>query len=79
MIDGVPISPEPFMTRRQLAEHMQVHERTIDRWAKEGMPHQVWGKRTKRFRASEAEAWAIRHGREAAASDPLRPSEDSRA
>ena len=50
--------PEPYLTRRQLAAFMQVSERTVDRWTREGMPHETFGLRTKRFRASEAVGWA---------------------
>lgn len=66
MSNVVPLpAPEPFMTRQQLARHMQVSERTVDRWTKEGMPHKLWGARTKRFRASEAVEWASQRIKEA--------------
>lgn len=50
--------PEPYCSRMEIAKLMGVSERTIDRWAREGAPHQTWGMRTKKFRFSEVEQWA---------------------
>jgi excisionase family DNA binding protein len=50
--------PEPFITRRELAELMGVSVRTIDGMVARGMPSVCWGIRARRFRASEALAWA---------------------
>lgn len=51
-------TPEPYVSRVEIAKLMGVSERTIDRWAAEAMPHETWGMRTKKFRFSEVEAWA---------------------
>lgn len=49
---------EPYVNRKRLAEIMGVSVGTIDNMVREGMPSETWGKRTRRFRASEAIAWA---------------------
>ena len=55
----IPIrGPEPYLSRVELAEFMDVSERTVDRWAAEGMPFETWGLRTKKFQASQCIAWA---------------------
>jgi hypothetical protein len=52
--------PEPYLSRAEIARFMAVCDRTIDRWTKEGCPHETWGLRAKKFRASEVQAWARR-------------------
>jgi hypothetical protein len=54
----IPGTPEPWLSRAQIALHMDVSERTIDRWVKEGVPHETWGLATRKFQASEVVAWA---------------------
>jgi phage terminase Nu1 subunit (DNA packaging protein) len=56
---GLPVqSVEPFVTRRELAAIMHVSVGTIDGMVRQGMPSVTWGRRTRRFRASTAIAWA---------------------
>lgn len=57
---------EPYITRDQLAQLMCVSVDTIDRMVKAGMPSETWGRRTRRFLASRAVAWAREQHREAA-------------
>ena len=56
----VPFRPrpgnEPWVTKLQLARHLQVSEKTVERWAAEGMPC-LRRKRLLRFRISECEGW----------------------
>ncbi len=47
---------EPWLSRKRLAEHLGVSERTIQRWQTEGMPCIGRG-RTVRYRASAVEGW----------------------
>ena len=61
-----PSSEEPWVTRRQLAERMQVCERTVDNWVREGIPSETWGMRARRFQVSRAVAWARARERKAA-------------
>jgi phage terminase Nu1 subunit (DNA packaging protein) len=58
----LPTTPERFVTRQELADIMRVSTRQIDRWVKDPdpMPSYTWGIRTRRFRVSEALAWAKR-------------------
>ena len=44
------------MSRKRLADHFEVSERTIQRWQAEGMPCIGRG-HTIRYRASAVEAW----------------------
>jgi hypothetical protein len=48
---------EPLATKVQLAEHLQVHPRTIDRRVGAGMPCIRVGSRAVRFRIADCEAW----------------------
>jgi hypothetical protein len=57
---------EPYITRRELARLMGVCVGTIDRLTREGMPSTTWGRRTRRYRASTAIAWAQAQQRRAA-------------
>lgn len=59
LIAGLPVEPvERFVTRRELAIIMGVSVGTIDAMRRNGMPSVTWGRRTRRFRASAAIAWA---------------------
>jgi phage terminase Nu1 subunit (DNA packaging protein) len=53
---------ERYVSRAQLAEHMGVSVRTVDRFVKEGMPHEDWGLKCRRFLPSKAIAWARTRG-----------------
>ena len=56
---GLPApTTESFLTRQELADMMRVSLSTLDQMVKEGMPSVTWGRRTRRFRASAAVAWA---------------------
>jgi hypothetical protein len=50
-------SVEAWITRKELAALMGVSLKSIDRYTAEGMPSQLWGARTRRYRASECFAW----------------------
>jgi len=56
-------TPEPYLTRGQMAELMGVSLATLDRMVAEGMPSVTWGRRTRRFRPSRALAWAEQRSR----------------
>jgi len=49
-------SGEPWLSRKRLADHFDVSERTIQRWQAAGMPRIGRG-HTVRYRASAVEAW----------------------
>jgi phage terminase Nu1 subunit (DNA packaging protein) len=55
----LPLRPgsEPLVTKAQLAEHLQVHPKTIERRVEAGTPCLRVGKRAVRFRIAECEAW----------------------
>ena len=57
------MGPERYVTRVELAAIMGVSLATVDRMVAEGMPSVTWGRRTRRFRASVAIAWAEDRGR----------------
>lgn len=56
-------APERFVTKLQLARHLAVSTRTIERWQHEGLPcRRLWsrredGRRPIRYRITEVEAW----------------------
>ena len=47
---------EPWVTKAQLAEHLQVSVKTVERWVVEGMPC-LRRNRTMRFQISVCEQW----------------------
>jgi phage terminase Nu1 subunit (DNA packaging protein) len=49
---------ERYVTQRELAQLMGVSLRTVQTWTREGMPSESWGMRVRRYRASDAMAWA---------------------
>jgi len=49
---------ERYVSRAELARIMGVSVATVDRLVSEGMPSVTWSRRTRRFRASVAIAWA---------------------
>jgi hypothetical protein len=57
-IRPMPQQREPELTRKQLADMLQVSLRTIDKWTKAGMPSVRYGQRVRRYQASSALAWA---------------------
>jgi excisionase family DNA binding protein len=48
---------EPWVTKAQLAEHLKVHEKTVERLVAKGMPCLRLSRRAIRFRVSACEAW----------------------
>lgn len=56
--DLVEALPERYVDARELAMLMDVSTRTVWRLVAEGMPSVTWGRRTRRFRPSEALGWA---------------------
>lgn len=49
---------EPWLTKRQVAAHFGVSERTVERWTVDGMPCLRPGTgRLVRYLASECESW----------------------
>jgi hypothetical protein len=48
---------EPWVTKAQLAVHLNVHEKTIERLVAKGMPCLRLSRRAIRFRVSACEAW----------------------
>jgi phage terminase Nu1 subunit (DNA packaging protein) len=64
LLDGVQPA-EVYIDASRLAVLMGVSRTTVKRWTAAGLPSETWGmKRTRRFRLSEAIAWA--RAREAA-------------
>lgn len=58
-VAGLPVPEyERYLSRAQLADRMGVSVNTIDRMVRAGMPSVTWGRRTRRFKASVAMAWA---------------------
>lgn len=47
---------EPWLTKQQVAEAIQVSTRTIERWMNQGLPHCHFGSRP-RFKINQIEAW----------------------
>jgi phage terminase Nu1 subunit (DNA packaging protein) len=48
---------EPWVTKRQVAGHFHVSEKTVERWVAAGMPCLRGRGRTVRFRVAECESW----------------------
>jgi len=61
----LPLGIEPYLSRHELALAMGVSERTVDRWVVEGLPHETWGLRSRKFLLSETVRWARTRDRRA--------------
>lgn len=51
------VEAEVYLTRRQVAERLQVSLTTLDGYVKRGCPSYSWGLRVRRFKFSEVERW----------------------
>ena len=51
------VAPDRYMSRLQLAEHLGVSTKTVDRMVAEGCPSHTFGRRLRRFRLREVEDW----------------------
>lgn len=49
--------PEPYLTRREIAERLHIGLTKLDELVKEGLPSHTWGLRIRRFRFGEVESW----------------------
>jgi hypothetical protein len=49
--------PDRYLSRAELAEHLGVCVKTVDRMRREGCPSRTYGRRLRRFRLSEVEGW----------------------
>lgn len=49
-----------YYTRRELAEILHVSVKTIGRWDAQGMPHEVWGYRLRRYCLEDIRPWLQR-------------------
>lgn len=63
-LDTVTVA-ERYLTKTDLARHLQMTPRWINYRMADGMPHHRWG-RAVRFRLSEVEAWLEKYESEAA-------------
>lgn len=59
-MSALTIQRDGYLTRAELAKHLQVSEKTIARWQKQEMPAEVWGRRLVRYRLDRVEAWLSR-------------------
>jgi excisionase family DNA binding protein len=57
---------EVYLTRRQVAERLNVGLSTLDKYVREGMPSYQWSLRIRRFKFSEVERWLRARDRTAA-------------
>jgi hypothetical protein len=48
---------EPLVGTPRVAEHCDVHDGTVRRWKREGMPYHAFNSKMVRYRLSEVEAW----------------------
>lgn len=55
---------EVYLTRRQVAERLNIGLTTLDGYVKAGMPSYSWGLRIRRFKFSEVERWLRAHERD---------------
>jgi excisionase family DNA binding protein len=54
------VAPDRYLTRAELAEHLSVSTKTIDRMLREGLPCHRFGRRLVRLRLREVETWLER-------------------
>lgn len=58
----MPLPPERWVGRKEMARLLDVSLSTLDVWVGEGMPSETWGMRTRKFLPSQALAWAHDRG-----------------
>ena len=60
----LPLRPgaEPWLSKRQVAEHLGFSVRWVELRVREGMPHQKWGSNRLRFRVTDVETWLEERG-----------------
>jgi excisionase family DNA binding protein len=51
------LPPDRYLTRDELAEHLGVVTKTVDRMRREGCPSYTFARRLRRFRLAEVESW----------------------
>lgn len=56
------VAPDRYLTRAELADHLGVSTKTIDRMLREGLPCHRFGRRLVRLRLAEAEDWLESRG-----------------
>ena len=56
-MDSKHKSPRDYESKRQLAERVNVSERTVNYWLLEGLPHFRMGTKLLRFKTTEVDAW----------------------
>ena len=62
-VTGLPVPVEErYVSRKQFAEQLSVHPSTVDRWVRDGMPSETWGRRARRFDPRAAVKWAREQG-----------------
>ena len=54
------VGPDRYLSRVELAQHLGVCTKTIDRMVREGCPSHTFGRRLRRFRLREVEDWLER-------------------
>jgi excisionase family DNA binding protein len=57
---GATLAPDRYLTRLELAHHLGVCVKTIDRMVREGCPSHTFGRRLRRFRLRDVECWLER-------------------
>lgn len=50
------MTPEPYLTREALANHLSCDPTTVSKWHAYGLPYHIVGQ-SKRYRLSEVEEW----------------------
>ncbi len=48
---------EPFVTKKETAQHIRQTPRTVENWMAKGMPHYKLGGRSTRFKLSEVDSF----------------------
>jgi excisionase family DNA binding protein len=48
---------ETYATKKEMAAHLRVTERTVENWMVKGLPYYRLGSRRTRFKLSEVDAW----------------------
>jgi hypothetical protein len=52
-----PDNTEPVVGGPVVANHFDVHDGTVRRWRRQGMPSHAYGRKLVRYKLSEVESW----------------------
>jgi len=67
------VAPDRYLSRAGLAEHLDIHVKTVDRMVRQGCPSHTFGRRLRKFKLAEVDRWIEERERRTMAPSRKRP------